>query len=148
MGIELDSANNIIEHYLQTKPSSFAYPCGQTYVGRGLQTQSYVPLISARFPTGRTWLDEAPNDPSFCDLSQLTGMELDGKSFVEIKVLIDKAKKEGSWLILAGHEMDMDGVQTSLLSTIDSICQYALDPANEIWIDHVQHIGNYVRKKR
>ncbi|MCK5101401.1 MAG: polysaccharide deacetylase family protein, partial [Cyclobacteriaceae bacterium] len=86
MGNELDSANHIIEHTLGISPVSFAYPCGQTYIGRGLQTQSYVPLVAARFETGRTWLDEGPNDPVFCDLSQLTGMELDGKSFQQIKV--------------------------------------------------------------
>ena len=148
MGKELDSANHIVEHVLGVKPVSFAYPCGQTYVQRGLKTQSYVPLISARFATGRTWLDEGPNDPGFCDLAQLTGMELDGKSFKEIKILIDNAKENGSWLILAGHEMDAGGVQTSILSTIDSICQYAMDPANGIWIDHVQHVGDYVREKR
>ena len=148
MGNELDSANNFVEHYLGIKPVSFAYPCGQTYIGSGLQTQSYVPLVSARFHTGRTWLDEAPNDPSYCDLSQLTGMELDGKSFKQIKVLIDQAKESGSWLILAGHEMDDDGFQTSILSTIDSICAYAMDPANGIWIDHIQNISTYVRKRR
>lgn len=148
MGNELDSANQVIEHLLGIKPVSFAYPCGQTFIGRGLQTMSYVPLISARFETGRTWLDEGPNDPVFCDLSQLTGMELDGKSFQQIKVLIDDAREKGSWLILAGHEMDEGGSQTSILSTIDSICQYAMDPANEIWIDHVKSIGDYVREKR
>jgi peptidoglycan/xylan/chitin deacetylase (PgdA/CDA1 family) len=76
MGNELDSANHALEYHLDITPVSFAYPCGQTYIGRGLQTKSYVPLISARFETGRTWLDEGPNDPVFCDLSQLTGMEL------------------------------------------------------------------------
>ena len=72
MGKELDSASHSIEHHLGFKPVSFAYPCGQTYIGSGLQTQSYVPVISSRFHTGRTWLDEGPNDPAFCDLSQLT----------------------------------------------------------------------------
>ncbi len=33
--------------------------------------------------------DDAPNDPSYVDMSQLTGMELDGKSFDEIKQLIE-----------------------------------------------------------
>lgn len=148
MGNELDSAGRMIEHVLGFRPVSFAYPCGQTFIGRGLQTQSYVPLVAARFKTGRTWLDEGPNDPVFCDLSQLTGMELDGKSFQQIKVLIDDAREKGSWLILAGHEMDEGGAQTSILSTIESICQYAMDPANEIWIDHVNNIGDYVREKQ
>jgi beta-glucosidase len=148
MASELDSANRIIEKSLGVSPVSFAYPCGQTYVGSGLQTRSYVPLVAARFATGRTWMDEVPNDPAFCDLSQLTGIELDGKSFGEIKKLIEESRKAGSWLILAGHEMDNGGSQTSILSTIDSICQYARNPANGIWLDDVQQIGNYVRDQR
>ena len=148
MGKELDSASQFIEKILGIRPVSFAYPCGQTYIGRSRQTQSYVPLIAARFITGRTWLDEGPNDPAFCDLAQLTGMELDGKSFQQVKSLIETAKAKGSWLILAGHEMNEDGSQTTYLSTLDSLCNYALDPENGIWIDNVKNIADYVRKKR
>ncbi|MCF8225303.1 MAG: glycoside hydrolase family 3 C-terminal domain-containing protein [Bacteroidales bacterium] len=145
---ELDSAGRIIERITGRHPSSFAYPCGQTYIGSGMSNQSYAPLIAAMFSTGRSWLDEAPNDPSYCDLARLNGMELDGKSFSEIKILIDQTKKEGAWLVLAGHEMDEGGRQTSLLSTIDSICEYASDPANGIWIEDVDAVAAYVREKR
>jgi len=81
-------------------------------------------------------------------MAQLTGMELDGKSFDEIKKLIETAKSTGMWLILAGHEMNVGGNQTSLLPTLESICEYALDPANEIWIDNVHNIASYVLEKR
>ncbi len=148
MSNELDSASRFIEEVFGVYPVSFGYPCGQTYVGRGQQTRSYVPLVSAMFASGRTWLDEGPNDPEQCDLAQLTGMELDGKTFDQILSLIETARESGSWLILAGHEMDDGGVQTSLLSTIDSICSYASDPKNEIWIDHVANVGRYVREQR
>jgi len=57
MSQELDSANRLINLVLGITPSSFGYPCGQTYVGRGLETESYVPLVSAMFETGRTWMD-------------------------------------------------------------------------------------------
>lgn len=81
-------------------------------------------------------------------MAQITGIELDGKSFEQIKVLIDSAKVHGSWLVLAGHEMDEGGFQTSLLSTIEAVCKYANDPANEIWIDNVHAIAEYVREMR
>jgi len=148
MSFELDSASRIIEEALGITPVSFGYPCGQTYIGRGLKTKSYVPLISAMFATGRTWLDEGPNDPGYCDLAQLTGMELDGKNFEQILSLIESSRETGSWLILAGHEMSDGGSQTSLLSTIDSICRYASDPSNGIWIDNVANVGRYVRQQR
>ena len=145
---ELDSANRLIEKLLGVTPVSFAYTCGNSFVGRGMQTKSYVPLISAMFETGRTWMDNAPADPLFCDFAQLPGIELDGKSFADIKERIETARAGGSWLILAGHEMDDGGSQTSLLSTLDSICMYASDPGNEIWIDNIATIGSYLREKR
>lgn len=144
----LDSANRIIKRELGITPVSFAFPCGQKFVGRGKDTKSYVPVIATMFESGRGWLDEAPNEASYCDMSQLTGMELDGKSFDEVKKIIESAKASGKWLILAGHEMNEGGEQTSLLTTIEAVCKYALDPANEIWIDNVHNIATYVKQKR
>ncbi len=148
MRADLDSANNVIERQLGVRPVSFAYPCGQTFVGRGLQLKSYVPLVAARFESGRSWNNESFNDPSTCDLSQLAAIELDGKSFAEIKLFIESARSKGQWLILAGHEMNDAGPQTSLLSTIEAICQYAADPANAVWLDHVHHIASYIKEQR
>jgi peptidoglycan-N-acetylglucosamine deacetylase len=148
MSRELDSASNLIKKLLGIQPLSFAYPCGQTFIGRGSMTRSYVPLISEKFETGRGWLSEGPNDPGYCDLSQLTGMELDGKSVEQIMNLIEDAKSKGLWLIFAGHEMNEGGVQTSLLATIEAICKYSSDPANGVWIDNVHNIAAYVKEKR
>jgi peptidoglycan/xylan/chitin deacetylase (PgdA/CDA1 family) len=148
MEMELESANALIIKILGISPVSFAYPCGQTFIGRGKLTRSYVPLIAEKFETGRGWLDEGPNDPAFCDMAQLMGMELDGKSFEQILTLIEEAKTRGQWLILAGHEMNDGGSQTSLLATIEAICKYASDPDNGIWIDNVHNIAAYVKEKR
>jgi peptidoglycan-N-acetylglucosamine deacetylase len=148
MRTELDSASKLIKELLGIHPVSFAYPCGQTFVGRGINTRSYVPVVAELFESGRGWLDEGPNDPVFCDLAQLTGMELDGKSFDQILPLIEAARSRGQWLILAGHEMDEQGRQTSLLSTIEALCKYAMDPANGIWIDNVHSISSYIKEHR
>jgi peptidoglycan/xylan/chitin deacetylase (PgdA/CDA1 family) len=121
MKSELDSANRIITETLGTTPVSFAYPCGQTFTGRSISARSYVPLIASMFESGRGWLNEAPNDPSFCDIAQLNASELDGKSFDQVLKMIEAAKTAGGWLILAGHEMNVEGYQTSRLETIDSI---------------------------
>jgi hypothetical protein len=100
------------------------------------------------FESGRGWLNEAPNDPAYCDLSQLNATELDGKSFEQVLKLIETAKASGSWLILAGHEMNVEGNQTSRLETIEAICKYATDPANGIWIDNVHNVASYIKQKR
>jgi peptidoglycan-N-acetylglucosamine deacetylase len=148
MNSELDSANRLIKKMLGVQPVSFAYPCGQTFVGRGANARSYIPVIAAMFETGRGFLSESPNDPAFCDMSQLTGIELDGKTFEQVKILIEGARAKGLWLVFAGHEMNTNGVQTSQLATIEAICKYASDPANGIWIDNVHNIAAYIKGKR
>lgn len=148
MGAELDSANKFITQTIGTDAVSFAFPCGQTFVGSGLNLKSYVPLVAAMFETGRGWLDEGPNNPSYCDFAQLTGIELDGKTFDQVKAIIESARKTGKWVVFAGHEMNDEGKQTTLLSTLDQLCKYAADPANGIWIDNVHNIASYVRSKR
>jgi hypothetical protein len=76
-------------------------------------------------------------------------MRMDGKSFEEIKSLIESEKYQGRWLILVGHEISSQGKrQTTLLSTLEEICKYATDPANGIWIDNVSNIASYVKKER
>ena len=148
MMTELDSAGRLIEKVLGIHPVSFAYPCGQTFIGRGVNVQSYVPLIAFMFESGRGWLNEAPNDPLYCDLSQLNASELDGKSFGQILKLIETAQSNGQWLILAGHEMNEEGVQTSQLKTIEAICKFATDTVNKIWIDNVHNVASYIKYRR
>ena len=148
MDMELDSSNTVLEKILGVKVVSFAYPCGQKYVGKGVNTKSYIPLIAKKFETGRGWRDEDANDPMFCNFAQLNGMEMDGKSFDEIKLLIDDAKAMGKWLILAGHEVNKGGNQTTQLTNLEAMCEYAKDPANGIWIDNVHNIVSYIKKQR
>ncbi len=148
MKAELLQANREIQSLLGVAPRVFAYPCGQTFVGRGTETKSYVPVVAESFLLGRTWMDEAPNDPLYCDFAQLTGMEMDGKEFPQIKALVESARESGAWLVLAGHEMGDDGAQTTRLRMLEELLKYAADPAQGIWIAPVGEVADYVRSVR
>jgi peptidoglycan/xylan/chitin deacetylase (PgdA/CDA1 family) len=148
MAREIDEASLAIENMLAVKPISFAYPCCQTFVGRGAAVKSYVPLVAERFLTGRLGLNEAANDPAICDLAQLLAQGSDGRTFEELKVLIDQAASEGRWLILCGHEVGDRGDQTTPAKTLEALCRYANNPANGLWIDTVGRIGKYVADNR
>lgn len=148
MRAELIEANKKIETLLGVKPEVFAYPCGQTFVGRGTSTRSYIPLVADLFLTGRGWLDEGPNDPAFCDFAQLTGMEMDGKNFEDILPMLENARKNQQWLVLAGHEMGDSGSQTTRLSMLKSLIEYAQDPAHGIWLAPVGTVAKYIQQKK
>jgi len=141
---ELIECNKRIKELLGVEPKVFAYPCGQKFVGRDTSTRSYVPLVAKMFMVGRGWRDEAMNNPGFCDLAQVSGIEMDGKNFDEILPLIEEVRTTGQWLILAGHEMGDSGVQTTRLKMLKQLIEYAQDPANGIWIAPVGTIAKYI----
>lgn len=144
---QLRTANGQIYELLGTEPVSFAYPCGQTYVGRGENTRSYVPVVADLFSSGRTWMDEAPNDPSFCDLAQITGIEIDGKTFEELLPIIETARKDGLWLVFAGHEINTDGPQTTRTETLEKLLKY-LQTQPEIWVAPVGEVTGYILRNK
>jgi len=145
---ELEQANSIIEHLLGVRCVSFAYPCGQKFVGRGRNLKSYVPLVAEQFLTGRGWMDEWANDPAFCDMAQLMAMELDGKDFEQVKQVIDRTLTKGGWLVFCGHDIGEGGRQTTRSATIKALCEYARDPANGIWLDKVEAVAGHIVKQR
>ena len=114
---------------------------------------SYVPLVAQHFIAGRGFRDEAPNDPAYCDLAQLCGVDGDGLSFETLKVWLDQTLQMGGWLVLAAHDIGpaLPGQtlrQTFYTDTLETLCEYVRDPAHGIWMDTVAAIGGYVAKCR
>jgi peptidoglycan/xylan/chitin deacetylase (PgdA/CDA1 family) len=146
MAQQMDDNNRQIRELLGVTPRDFAYPCGLKFVGRGRETKSYVPLVAERFLSGRGYLDEAPNDPSFVDLAQAMGTPFDNLDFDQMKKLVDDAAKNGKWVIFVGHEIGSRAYQTTDVQALEQLCEYLKDPANGIWLGTVQQVGSYVRE--
>jgi len=145
---QLLGANERPRELLGVTPEVFAYPCGQTFVGRGLDTRSYVPLVAATFVAGRGWLGEAPNDPERGDLAQVLGMEMDGKDFEQVRPLLEQACREGSWLVLAGHDIGEVGVQPTWVGMVEKLLPYLRDPANGFWTAPMGTVAHAIRRVR
>jgi peptidoglycan-N-acetylglucosamine deacetylase len=148
MAHQLDGANEKIEKLLGVKPMTFAYPCGQKFVGRGLDERSYVPLVAERFVVGRGYLDESANNPAICDLSRAMGTVFDDTDFADMKKHVDDAAAEGRWVIFVGHEIGERHFQTTDVRALKALCEYLKDPANGIWVGTVEEIGTYIRNQR
>ena len=145
---EMDESNAAIERLLGVSPTTFGYPCAQTFVSRGTEVKSYVPLVARKFAVGRGYADQCFNDPAFCDLAQVYCLIIDGLDFEQVKELFDRAA-DGQWLILCAHKVERSaGNQTVLTATLEAICKYANDPANELWFDRVDVIGKYIAQQR
>ena len=145
---DIAGANADIARLLGVTPVSFAYPCGQKFVGRGAGVRSYVPVVAKRFESGRGYLDESPNDPQRCDLAQLMGTGVDGLSLSDMQRLAAAAVAEGRWIVFAGHEIGKPAAQSTDAAALEAFCRYAKDPASGIWIGTVAEIARYVRERR
>lgn len=148
MRSELLEGSRRLEELLGVTPVTFAYPCGQTFVGRGRATQSYVPLIAELFLAGRGWLDETPNDPIFHDPAQVSGMSMDGMDFPAVKTMVESAREAGQWLVLAGHEIGHSGPQTTRVEMLERLVPFLQDPANEIWFESIENVARYLKGHR
>ncbi|MEZ4828112.1 MAG: polysaccharide deacetylase family protein [Bacteroidia bacterium] len=145
---ELEESNRQIYALLGVVPESFAYPCGQKFIGRGVHTQSYIPLIAEKFTSGRGFKDEVGNDPSFCDPAQLTGVDMDMQDFEQILPYIQNAENTGQWLVFAGHEIGDSGSQTTRVAMLEQLIAYAQNPENGIWLAPVKEISSYIASQR
>lgn len=148
MRLELVEANRRLADLLGVTCRTFAYPCGQTFVGRGRHAASYIPLVAELFTAGRGWLAECANEPYFCDLAHLMGTSSDGLEFEQLQPLLATAQEKGQWLVLAGHEIGAPGRQTTWVSTLERLLQYAQAPENGLWLAPVITVADYVLKQR
>lgn len=86
---------------------TFAYPCYQTFVGRGASQASYVPVIARHFLCGRAGGEYGiANAPAYVDLACAHGLATDRMSGFEMIGLVASLAERGQWVILVFHDID------------------------------------------
>ncbi len=142
---EILAANAVVKRSVGVKPTSFAYPCAQTYVGRGTRLKSYIPVVAKHFVIGRAGFSEACASPERCDAAQVPSIDSDNKTFAQLKATLDAAVANGSWLIYTGHEVGDGSVkQTTSAAALRKLCAY-LKRHPEIWVDTITAVGRHIR---
>ena len=143
MDAEIDAASGCIERLLGTRPESFAYPCGQSFVGRGEGRTSYVPLVARRFAAARGYGSETANDPCRCDLAHLEAFTIDGLDAGEVVDLVGQPGASGRWVIMVGHDVGEGGEQTVLIDALEALCQRVGQA--DVWVAPVAEVARYLR---
>lgn len=145
---DIAGANAALEELFGRTPSTFAYPCGHKFVGRGENVQSYVPLVARHFIAGRGYRDDTANDPAYCDLAQLHGRDADSWPVSAIKEWIDDAVRHNHWLILVAHHIGANNAYSIAPAVLEETCAYAGDPQLGIWTDTVAAIAGRIAQSR
>lgn len=145
---DIDAAQQAIRRMLGVAPASFAYPCGQSFVGRGAAARSYVPLVAERLVLGRGYMGEAANDAAVFDLAQAMGTPFDDMAPEDALRLVEAAARDGRWIIFVGHGIGPRKFQSVDASTIEAIARYARDPAHGIWLDTAGAVARWIQLRR
>jgi peptidoglycan-N-acetylglucosamine deacetylase len=108
--IEVDilaAQSRLAELAPQQREWTFAYPCYCTHVGRGVNRQSYVPVVARHFRAGRAGGEYGfANQPVTVDLACLWGQAVERMSGFEMIGLVEELTARGQWVVLVFHEID------------------------------------------
>ncbi|MBI2423133.1 MAG: polysaccharide deacetylase family protein [Candidatus Hydrogenedentes bacterium] len=145
MEADIQECTRQTQSLLGVTPETFAYPCGNTFVGRGAEVKSYVPIIAQHFLAGRGYPGEYHNDPLFCDLAQLQGRVIDNTAPEVILEWVKQSQKEGGWMVFAAHDVGpKPGPQVVLEESLRALCAYLHAPENGIWVAPVADVARHV----
>ena len=145
---EIDAASELIERVVGRRPVTFAYPCGEQFVGRGEGHRSYVPLVARRFLVGRAYDQGGHNDPLACDLARVWAVGADQKDAAGLVRLTETAIRQAGWLILVAHEVGGDDPLTIQADVLDEYCRWITRPESGLLVDTVEHVGHHVRNMK
>jgi peptidoglycan-N-acetylglucosamine deacetylase len=143
---EVHEANRRLRRLLGLQPRVFAYPCGETTVGRGRRTHSLVPFISRTFDIGRTFMNVSANSPVEFDPAQTACVWCDGQTLQSLMPRLEAALSDRAWLVLGGHHVGKVGsaeAQTTGVDTIEAVVDWCR--ANRVWVDTVGKVGAVAR---
>ncbi len=111
----LEAERRLVEACGPAPHRSFAYPCYMTHVGRGLNRQTYVPLVAKHFIAGRGGGEAGfHNHPYHCDLACVAGLSCQQMTGAEMIGLCERAAHQGRWAVLVFHGLAVGRLGTSL----------------------------------
>ena len=125
---------------------SFCYPCYQSFVGRGENRASYVPIVAKRFLAGRGW-GEWANDPALCDLAHVGSWPCEGASAAEMIGEVAGALAQGRWAILTFHGIQEDHL-TVAESDFRELCAHLARSRDRIWTAPTATIARHILDRR
>ena len=66
----------------------------------------------------------------------------------QVRPLLEQARQDGSWLVLAGHDIGEPGAQTTRVGLLEKLLPYLRDPANGFWTAPMGTVANTIRRGR
>ncbi len=142
--LEAQRRMNIL--FPEQKERSFAYPCYESCVGRGLTRQSYVPIIARHFIAARAkGLSMRGNHPLYADLHYLSSWGAERMASWEMIGLAEECMAQGWWGIFTFHGVNEGHLPISehdLCALLDYLARYK----ERIWTAPVVVVARYIKE--
>jgi len=141
---DIMEAHRRIREVIPEGSRTFAYPCYETNVGRGISKRSYVPVVAEIFLAarclGRLGLS---NSPVACDLHFLWSWHIDRMRFEEMNGLAMRATSEGRWAIYTFHGVDEGHLSVSAYD-LERFLGFLYDHRDVMWVAPVSEVAEYI----
>ncbi len=129
--------------------TSYAYPCYESTVGKGVNRQSYVPIVARNFVAARAKGElrgELANDPEYCDLHHLSSWPVERQPGALMVGLVEQATAAGLWGIFTIHGVQEGHLPvggTDFIELVDHLARRK----DVVWTAPVAEIGAYISRK-
>jgi peptidoglycan/xylan/chitin deacetylase (PgdA/CDA1 family) len=143
MAAELDETLDLLRSLGAPAPFSFAYPCGETSIGK--MPESYEDLVAARFLAARG-VEPRIADPTRDRLSLIPAHD-GARSAEALIALVDGAIAEGGWLVLLFHGVGGDHLSVER-DAHRALIEHLASQREAIWTDRFGSIAAHVRARR
>jgi peptidoglycan/xylan/chitin deacetylase (PgdA/CDA1 family) len=146
--LDIVKAHERIRSLIPNGSRTFAYPCYQTSVGRGLNKRSYVPIVAEIFLAARAYGERGySNSPLACDLHELWSWPADRMRCEEMIGLTVKTVHEGRWAIFTFHGID-EGHLPVAYEDLSGFLRFLYERRDEIWVAPVMDVAEHVVGER
>jgi hypothetical protein len=150
MEIELEESDRRLRTvYPEVKRWSFAYPCYRTDLGRGVNRQSFVPLVAERFTAARAGAErpETVNSPHHSDLHALSAWDCAGRSGSEMVGLVEHTLEENGYGIFVFHGIG-EGYSPVGEDDFATLVRHLVRRRGALWVDTVISVAAYLEAYR
>jgi hypothetical protein len=143
MAAELDQTIELLAALGAPAPYSFAYPCGETQIGKG--KESYVGLVAERFLAARG-VQATVADPLRDPLSLVPACD-GAKGTDELIALVEQAAAQEGWLVLLFHGVGGDHLPVERAAH-DALATHLARSAGRIWTERFGTVAAHVQAWR
>jgi peptidoglycan/xylan/chitin deacetylase (PgdA/CDA1 family) len=127
---------------------SYAYPCGETQVGRGANKQSYIPVVAKHYIAARALGDGISiNTPAEVDLCSLWAPMPIGETAERLIDIAERAYNGKKWAIIAFHGIG-DNHLSNTVEAFGSLLDWLAERRDEIWTDSLIRVARWVHDRQ